>query len=353
MPIGDLLAQISGGKASSSSTPALQRANSVPSKRKPDDDLARDVSKTARISQTSGSGLSKPAVPTERYMGNARPGNTSGSKPVYSTHKSASPAPSGRGTPMPAAAPARGPPKKGSFAEVLARAQRAQAVMGQVGKIQHKKVDKGTAKKAQDESPAPTASKGRAVAGGYTGTAKPSQRTSQNGNSKTSTKNPRQGFGARPIAVGRSKAKAAEEEEAAKKIKKAAQATTGYTGTARPKPGNPVRKKDVPRGGALLHVPRHTSSKVSRYEDDYDEELDDFIEYDDEEDDAGGPRYDYASDGSSDMEAGMDQLDQEERRAAIIARREDEEEERLEKSLKAAKEDKKRKALESLRARRR
>lgn len=170
-------------------------------------------------------------------------------------------------------------------------------------------------------------------------------------------KDPRGGAGARPPAgrgkVAASTAAAAAEEEAAKKMKKAAQATTGYTGTARPKPGNPVRK-DAPRGGALLNAPRHSTSKNSRYEDDYDEELDDFIEYDDEEDEGGrGPRYDYDSEGSSDMEAGLDELDQEERRAEFIGRREDQEEERIEKSLKAAKEDRKRKAFEALRARRR
>jgi hypothetical protein len=76
--------------------------------------------------------------------------------------------------------------------------------------------------------------------------------------------------------------------------------------------------------------------------------MDDFIDYDDEEED-DQPRYDYASDGSSDMEAGLDELDFEERKAERIARQEDIKEDMLEKRLKAAKEERKRQALESLR----
>jgi hypothetical protein len=226
--------------------------------------------------------------------------------------------------------------------------------MGQVGKIQHKKVEKGAIKKLREEASAVASPKARST-GGYRGTSKSGQRNGANGH-KPSTKDqshPRQSAGVNSRhPAGRGKAAATVEEEAAKKTKKAAQATTGYTGTARPKPGNPVRKRDAPRGGALLNAPRHSTSKGSRYEDEYDEELDDFIEYDDEEDE-GGTRRDYDSEGSSDMEAGLDELDQEERRAEFIGRREDQEEDRLEKSLKTAKEERKRKALDALRGRRR
>lgn len=217
--------------------------------------------------------------------------------------------------------------------------------MGQVGKIQHKKVEKGMAK-SKDEVRPTTQVRGKSTAG-YAGTAKPAPRNGANGSGSMQRD-------ARDVAAPRSKLGAAksraEEEAAAKKVKKAAMATTGYTGTARPRPADPARKKDAPRGGALLNAPkpRHSSSKRSRDEDDYDEELDDFIEYDDEEEE--GPRYGYASDGSSDMEAGLDELDVEERRAEVLARKEDIEEERLEKTLKAAKEDRKRKALAALRA---
>ncbi|KHO00631.1 Chromatin SPT2 [Metarhizium album ARSEF 1941] len=358
MQIGDLLAQISGGKSTAGSAPGPKTIDVIPSKRKPDhDDLRGDGSKASRrialpggAVQTPSSGGDRSALQQQPYTGSARRGNTSALRARSPTLKSAKPCLHSRPAPSPVVASSKAPPKKGSFAEILARGQRAQATMGQVGKIQHKKVEKGATKKARDDPPPAASSKARTV-GGYTGTSKPGQRNGVNGHKRPSghATDARSGTGAQPPAA-RGKAAPAE-EEAAKKVKKAAQATTGYTGTARPKPGNPTRKNDTPRGGALLHAPRHAAIKNSRLQDDYDEDLDDFIEYDDEEE--GGPRYGYDSEGSSDMEAGLDELDKEERRAEFIGRKEDLEEERLEKTLKAAKEDRKRKALEALRARRR
>jgi protein SPT2 len=104
------------------------------------------------------------------------------------------------------------------------------------------------------------------------------------------------------------------------------------------------KKKDAPRGGALLDTrpPRYGGgAQRSRYDDDYDEELDDFIDYDEDEDEAGG-RHHYDSDGSSDMEAGLGDIDEEEYRAEVIARREDQREEKEEAARKRAKEDRKR-----------
>lgn len=225
--------------------------------------------------------------------------------------------------------------------------------MGQVGRIQHKKVEKGAVKSKDEGRPAvPATSKSAPVmsrsASGYKGTSKHVPQGSANGNG--SLKKDSQGPQAHRSKASANK-RAAEVEPAEKKLKKAAQATTGYAGTARPKPGSAAKTKDAPRGGALLNAPvaRRGSSKRSHLEDDYDEDMDDFIDYDDD-DDEGGPQYGYASDGSSDMEAGLDELDGEEKRAELLARKEDIEQERLEKSLKAAKEDRKRKALEALRA---
>lgn len=235
--------------------------------------------------------------------------------------------------------------------------------MGQVGKIQHKKVDKGPAVPKKEEAKVdsrtpnkkipPKTSAAQGAATSYSGTSKPSQRsgTPVNGGAKDS----RNGKAAPPLTKAE-RAKLAAQEEREKRVKKAATATNGYTGTARPKPGAASKKHSERRGGALLNAPRPSRPPYSksRLDEDYDEELDDFIEYDDDEDDGGDrPRYDYESDGSSDMEAGMDDIDDEERRAGIIARREDIEEERLERSLKAAKEERKRKAFEALRGRRR
>ncbi|KEY70020.1 hypothetical protein S7711_04035 [Stachybotrys chartarum IBT 7711] len=366
MPIGDLLAQISGGNPSPSvtATPSLPRPVSIP-KRKAEDDLRRDESKTLRRpsppkpSQTptssSGPALSHRPTPTNA----AKPSLTA--RPSNGSNRVAKPS---AVPPRPSSAPAaesaasKAPPKKGSFAEILARGQRAQAAMGQVGKIQHKKVEKGASKRMpreeKDLKPANIKAAPRAVNGksaGYSGSARPGQRPAANGNGAAKTIRSGNGIAS---ASKNSKTGRPAEDEPPKKLKKAAQAVTGYSGTARPKMEAKKRNDKAPRGGALLNpVPvRSRQSRGSRY-DEYDEELDDFIDYDDEEEDEQGPRYDYASDGSSDMEAGLDDIDVEETQAERIARKEDLEQERLERSLKMAKEERKRKALEALRANRR
>ncbi|CAM1503035.1 Fc.00g078110.m01.CDS01 [Cosmosporella sp. VM-42] len=386
MPIGDLLAQISGGDAPASTPrPTISRANTLP-KRRADDDLSNNVSKTPRTTLSSTvaprpseslpqpryTGTSTPSArpaalpsrPLDRPSSSQRPVNGSNakpsvlsSKPMNGANRVKKPSAPGRPSPGPSNV-SRVAPKKGSFAEILARGQRAQQVMGQVGRIQHKKVEKGAVKK---ETPEPRVDprhtkKKQPPQSGYAGTGKPVPRTGTSANGHA--RDGRNGKGAPPAKGGQGaktdRARAAAEEEREKKFKKAAAATTGYTGTARPKPGGAVKQRDAPRGGALLNTraPRPTSSK-SRFNDDYDEELDDFIDYDDEEEEQGGPRYDYASDESSDMEAGLEDIDTEERRAEIIARREDIAEEQLEKNLKARKEARKREALEALRRNRR
>lgn len=236
--------------------------------------------------------------------------------------------------------------------------------MGQVGRIQHKPVEKVlTTKKEREELKKEIRKDPKAAArqpSKFQGNARPSsavpQRNGVGANGAVSAsrngtadraKDPRSAAKARAVA----------DEEQQKKLKKAAVATTGYTGTARPRPGAASTKKKPAPGGALLNArpaPRYGgSAKRSRYdEEEEDEELDDFIEYDEDEEDAGGPRYTYDSDGSSDMEAGMDDVWEEEAKAERQARREDIEQERLERRLKAEKEERKRKFLEQQRARR-
>lgn len=206
--------------------------------------------------------------------------------------------------------------------------------MGQVGKIQHKKVEGGSIKRAKEE----VRERELQRRGGGTGSRKPvskSSSSSYSGTSKPTAARPSSSSKpGRPVSSG----KKAPPPEPEKKVKKAATATIGYTGTARPKPGKPSKKAAGQRGGALLNASsRHGGS--SRNRDEYDEELDDFIEYDDDEDE---PRYGYASDGSSDMEAGMDDIDDEERMAERMARMEDVRERKMEERLKAEKEERRR-----------
>ncbi|KAI5459821.1 hypothetical protein BGZ63DRAFT_465255 [Mariannaea sp. PMI_226] len=385
--IGDLLAQISGGEPSSNPTPILTRTNTLP-KRKPDNDLSPDSSKQPRTTllsstvaprtvpvrprpdQTSApfSRSTQPSRPLDRPNTSQRSANdynsrpsVLSSKPLNGNNRVQKPSRPSPTTPTSVSAASRAAPKKGSFAEILARGQRAQATMGQVGRIQHKKVEKTSivVKKQEPKTEARTPSKnlppkpagysGTSGTSGYAGSSKPTQR---NGTPVNGSKD---GRNVKPPALTKAeRAKIAAEEEREKRIKKLAAATTGYTGTARPKPGNASKKHNAPRGGALLNTkPSRPAHSKSRFDDEFDEDLDDFIDYDDEEEDDQGPRYDYASDASSDMEAGLDDIDVEERRAEVIARREDIEEERLERNLKMAKEKRKREALDSLRAGRR
>ncbi|KAH7326351.1 hypothetical protein B0I35DRAFT_475007 [Stachybotrys elegans] len=365
MPIGDLLAQISGGKSTTpeTTTPVLTRAVTIP-KRKAEDDLRQDDTKTLR--RPSPPKSTRPTT-LNTTIAPPRPSNGTGIKPATAATRPAnginkiakSASTSARASPAPAAdtsAP-KAPPKKGSFAEILARGQRAQAVMGQVGKIQHKKVEKGAVKRDGKDVKDARASDAKALprgAGdkpnGYAGSARAGQRPGAIGNGALPAK------GAKNANTNGSKfgkASRPAEEEPPKKIKKSVQAVTGYSGTARPKPGAAKRSDKEPRGGALLNPPRSYSRPTgrSRHDDEYDEDMDDFIDYDEGEEDE--PRYGYASDGSSDMEAGLDELDVEERQAERIARREDIEEARLEQQHKAEKEARKRRAMEAMRSNRR
>jgi protein SPT2 len=237
----------------------------------------------------------------------------------------------------------------------MARATLAQQTMAQVGGIRHKPVEQ-TVKK--DDKPSettrlassstkpggPSSTNGQLkrsntmpAATPRNGTAVTNTSTPRNGTTGTSIMRPGKGSGNTQSKDVKRNGTKAPPPEPEKKIKKAALATTGYTGTARPTtaPATKGKPADASTRAGLVnpHGSRSPkSSSASRYrrrDEDEDEELDDFIEYDDEEDEGPGPkRYEhYDSDGSSDMEAGLDDIDGEEEYAARMARREDEAEE--------------------------
>ncbi|KAJ6783413.1 hypothetical protein PWT90_02223 [Aphanocladium album] len=356
MPISDLLASISGGagKTAGSSRPAPPASI----KRKASSDLPSNATKTQRITPPPSKSMQTSRPSTDRLLSSSqRYTGTSGSKPSGSTPRAApmptKPRPVSSASSSPAAAaPVRAAPKKGSFAEILARGKAAQASMGQVGRIQHKKVENPPKRSKDEPEPAAPVARGKKPVGtGYGGTSRPGQhpKGSSNASGRTArrpgTSSSASQAKPRPGTASGSGRKSAPAPEPERKIKKAAIATTGYAGTARPKPGSEVKKlHDAPRGGALLSAPKHRPRGGSKYDDEYDEDMEDFIEYDDEEG-GGEPGYGYASDGSSDMEAGMDDIYDEEDRAARIARQEDIREKRLEETLKAQKEERRRRAM--------
>lgn len=191
----------------------------------------------------------------------------------------------------------------------MARGKQAQATLGQVGKIQHKKIEKAPTKRERDDMKSQKVERIQKNIG-------------PNGKFRSAA--------AKVIgqATERKEAKSALIPE--KKPKKAAAATTGYTGTARPKPGG------------VLSASRPSASSASRYDrapDRYRDDRRPSKRYASEEED----EEDYESDASSDMEAAAFEVDDEEEQAARIARREDAEALAEENRLKREKEEKRRK----------
>lgn len=197
--------------------------------------------------------------------------------------------------------------------------------MGQVGKIQHKRIERPV-KKDKDE-----------------GKADP-----RAGPRKPGT--PPAGAAAKGVkAPTDPKAKrSAPATEPEPKKKRRPPPTTGYAGTARPRSTPPASRATAkaPSGGAVLNPQVRRPSRAREEDED---SMDGFVIDDEEEEEAyaavgrGAPQYRYDSgDESSDMEAGMDEIDDEEAMAAAIARRDDLREEELERQRKLEKERRKR-----------
>ncbi|KAI0151979.1 hypothetical protein F4776DRAFT_8203 [Hypoxylon sp. NC0597] len=404
MPIGDLLAEISGGNPSTAPTPKTASSSSL--KRKAEDDsqsatsvklaksrqqdgsisatkICRDmkgdiIDRTKTTTSVSGkpsslphrtnspatNGRYEPPVPngqrtttsssngkstigSQSNPSQSRQSTNTAPKPKLSASSlaAASKAPPAKSSPTtPTTSDPSKAPKKGSYQEIMERAKKAQATMGKVGMIQHKSI--GDSKK---ERSAKTEQKSSVVKGRdgkpYLGNGRSSTAPSRDGSRVAMAVRGASRNGAAKDVKGNGKARPGSSggEVPEKKVKKSATATTGYTGTARPRPGattgKPSSSSRNTRPGGLLAPPR--PSRRDRYDDEYDDDMDDFIEYDeDEEPDPRG--YGYDSDASSDMEAGLSDIDVEERRAEILARQEDRREQELEEKLKREKEERKR-----------
>lgn len=270
-------------------------------KRKADGDLPRTTDKLVRKNQpvanstTTTTSIKKPANSLPA-VANPRPTVASSSNVRVSP-----PTSNGTGAVRASAAEPVKPPKKGSYAEILARAKAAQATLGKVGRIQHKAIEKGLSKRERQELKEQGSQPHRA-------SKKPSQ-----SDVRTHARDGRNGaHGKSGKAASRVKIPAVPE----KRIKKAALATTGYTGTARLNPAAVKSSKSTTpsRGAEKSGYGRSSSGRRDTYSGEDEEEED---EEDEEED--------YGSDVSSDMEADVFEVDEEEERAARIARKEDEE----------------------------
>lgn len=306
--IGDLLAQITGEPSpTTTSFPLPPKPTSAESARKPLDKAK------ALPPQTHSS----PKPTTERQKtsaGDAKPKVSVNAVPRGPTTAFKN----GQPTPPPSNETPKPPPKKGSYAEIMARGQAAQKVLGQVGKIQHKKIEKIPSRREREEMRAQRVGKiqkGLAPNSKFQRAGQQSIQDAKDGSKK--------------------RAKAAEAVPE-KKIKKAALATTGYAGTARSKTGGSARPGF--NSGSLSRRPdryydERSGYRGARYADEDEDEEDD-------EDESG-----CETDMSSDMEAGAFEVDEEEELAARIARREDAEALAEENRLKREKAEKKKRLM--------
>ncbi|KAH6660280.1 hypothetical protein BKA67DRAFT_653474 [Truncatella angustata] len=398
MPIGDLLAEITGQKPASASTstlppPANRTTNSTGLKRKADGEsnsngvpnkavkqshpVSRDtltsrpsplpnrpaVAAKPAISATNGQrpAVGSPTVPAQNkpYTGTAAPGRVvrkpetlralptkkdgndsairSGIKSV--TLGPAKVAPAKPSPTTPTAAVSAKPFKKGSMQEIMARGARAQQIAPKAGVIQHKAIGQTVMGRKEREEQKSKGRPGKSMgSSNATVTRDKPALGARNGLSKD----------LRPAYKGTGRPSSAGNDAPDKKIKKAAMASTGYTGTARPPSKKASDSKNIMSGssrarpaGGLLAAPR--TGRRDRYEDE-DSELGDFIDDDEDEDDVAPRGYRYAEeyDSDSDMEAGADDIYLEEQRALRQAREDDAREEALLDKLKREKEAKKR-----------
>ncbi|KAL8387565.1 hypothetical protein RB595_009822 [Gaeumannomyces hyphopodioides] len=387
MPIGDLLASITGEKPKSAPGPAK---TSLPLKRKAEDDDARNRAQKLQRTTPSTDGRSLPAPrkgdgagplseaksSTKPTLDSARLNLGNGmTRPVSSqplrsrVAPSTGPRVSSQQSPD-SPATVKAAPKKGSFAEIMARAVKAQQSMGQVGKIQHKPLDKVPPKRGdRPDSKADGSRDPRRRGKGQPAPGAAGQRGGMNGSAaKNGDRNTdrRRSPGPQASRTGANSKKEAAPALEVKKVKKAAVATTGYQGTARPPPSAPSKRGTgaaVPASGNARngadhrrHVPFGGARSRSRRDDEYDE-MDDFIDDDEDDPEESGYRsnqYRYASEeDESDMEAGLSDIDDEEREAEILGRREDREQEALEQRLKREKEERKRRFMQAAAAKRR
>lgn len=378
MPILDLLASITGEKPSPSPSPnPVSRPNAVLPKRKAEDELRPAGLKAARTEaiperpprpnvdvpkssarpadrpqgRTSDKQSLKPQPALDRRPPNEKSGAASfraggvgaGSKPLPSRPLANRPSPTDSG-----------PPKKRSYAEIMARAKANSEQRESLGKIQHKTVERSMTMKERKEIKTEEAKRARTAArrAAAGGTSRPVATGKPMGNGSKSP-----GMRSSPAVSGTpSTKKTAPVEE--KKVKKAALATTGYTGTARPRPGASTSAKPGAAGRPSSEAQSRDRSRyggvlsTSRRRHEEDEDLDDFIVDDEEEEEepgyGQGRQYRYDSyDDESDMEAGISDIEDEEQQADRYARREDLEQEALEKRLKREKEERKRKFLDA------
>jgi protein SPT2 len=306
--IGDLLAQITGEPSPTTrSFPHSSNPKPDSGVRRPLDKVKTPTSHPASSSKST-TDLRKPAAGDLKLKAPANTSNLGGATTFKNGHP----------TPPPSNDVPKPPPKKGSYAEIMARGQAAQKVLGPVGKIQHKKIEKLPSRREREAMRAKRVGKIQKGLDPNSKFQRAGQPSLQDGKSGTN----KRGKVAELVPE--------------KKVKKAALATTGYAGTARPKMGSSARSGSK-TGSSSRRPDRYYETEGSRYRGAR------YADEDDEEDEEEGSGCE--SDVSSDMEAAAFEVDEEEELAARIARREDAEALDEENRLKREKAEKKKRLM--------
>ena len=282
--------------------PVQTHTTSQNNKRKAEEDIA---SSNPKPSKAVKSDHSQPAlVPASRPpMTNGKPSASHPtpyrgiSKPIVSS------APS----PAPAAEAAK-QPKKGSYKEIMARAQAAAAQQkAPIGTISHKPKDKMEISYKKEQK-----LKKKALRDKKLGIVKDNSRPSSSDGHRSSSPAP---------------GKAASSKKMPQPM---------YAGTAKPKPLPTYKGTLGAKEGkkpSAKPVPKRRANEYAATDD----------ELDSEEDEVEGDGYGYSDEESEDMEAGFSDVEQEETVAAKVARKEDEEEARLEAMHRKEKEERRKK----------
>ncbi|KAH0545078.1 hypothetical protein FGG08_000849 [Glutinoglossum americanum] len=348
--LNQILAQLGGGGHSTSpasaigTTEAIQqplrsasisnvpiganRATNAGQKRKAEEELQRIMAKTPKRNEstkrpsasTDSKAIATPpsdSIPKLRTLSSSTP-----NPPIPPTSNTGTSIPVKKSQEPPATNTPKAPPKKGSYAEILARANAGQAAAAKIGIIKHKPVEGGLRKKDRLN-----------------------QRRECKDIPKQLVKNgTRDGKNERLPLPGKGgdrekPAKNKTGESTYKGTARAKPAMPAYKGTARPNNPSPTK---LSRRGEPLDRNRSRSTSLnprpSRYH------------YASEEDDA--EEEDYETDASSDMEANPFELEEEEQLSMRTAKKEDEEALKEEMRLKRQKDEKKKK-LAALAAKRR
>ncbi|KAL2058572.1 hypothetical protein ABVK25_001300 [Lepraria finkii] len=278
-------------------------------KRKAEDELVRPTDRQVKngIKGAKDSRATPPTDPRTSRPANPSSALSSKSTVPYRGTSRPNPAPAAPVAPIPPTAGAVKAPKKGSYAEIMARAKATQSKAPIVGIISHKPKEQ--------------------MAMSYKKELKMKKKAIRN--KKLGIKD-----GDRPSSSGSMSSSPATGAPDRRKVPQPA-----YKGTAKPRPqptykgtmkSASITQKVISRGGDGKNSRPRYDEYAATDEDDLDDVKED----------------DYGSDESDDMEAGFSDVEHEESIAARAARKEDEEEAKLEAKLKSEKEERKKRLAE-------